>query len=67
MALHGGEDYELLFTVPPRRVRQLQRAPGFAELTAIGSIERGGRIVIVGADGCAKPLRAGGWDSFRGK
>jgi thiamine-monophosphate kinase len=67
MALHGGEDYELLFTVPPRRVRQLQRAPGFAEFTAIGEIERGGRIVIVGADGRAKPLRAGGWDSFRGK
>ncbi len=67
MALHGGEDYELLFTAPPRRAKQLQRAPGFAGLAAIGEIERGGRITLVEAGGRAKPLRAGGWDSFRGK
>jgi thiamine-monophosphate kinase len=65
LALHGGEDYELLFAVPPRRVKELRRAPGFSELAAIGEIERGSRVVIVDAGGRAKPLCPGGWDSFR--
>jgi len=67
MALHGGEDYELLFTVPRKNVRRLRSAPGFAELTAIGEIERGKRITLVGADGRAKRLDPGGWDPFRGE
>ena len=65
MALHGGDDYELLFAVPPRRVKELRQAPGFRELAAIGEIERGGRVLIVDARGRAKPLGAKGWDSFR--
>jgi thiamine-monophosphate kinase len=64
MALHGGEDYELLFTVAPRHVKRLRHAPGFAELTAIGKIERGKRITLVGADGDASRLNPGGWDPF---
>jgi thiamine-monophosphate kinase len=67
MALHGGDDYELLFTVPARRVKDLRGAPGFSELTAIGEIERGGRVVLVGTEGHTEPLRPGGWDSFRRK
>lgn len=67
MALHGGDDYELLFTVPPRRVKDLRGAPGFSELSAIGQIERGGRVVLVGNEGHTEPLRLGGWDSFRRK
>jgi thiamine-monophosphate kinase len=65
MALHGGEDYELLFTVPPRRMKELRAAPEFRELTAIGEIESGGRVTLIDAGGAAKPLRAAGWDSFR--
>jgi len=67
MALHGGDDYELLFTVPPSRAGQLQRAPGFRELTPIGEITRNKNILLVGDDGAAKPLRPGGWDPFRRK
>ena len=37
-ALHGGEDLELLFTVPPDRSRQLPRNLGGAPLTRIGQI-----------------------------
>ncbi len=67
MALHGGEDYELLFTVARKNVRRLRSAPGFGELTAIGEIERGNTITLVGADGRSERLEPGGWDPFRGK
>jgi thiamine-monophosphate kinase len=64
MALHGGDDYELLFAVPARRVRRLRSAPGSAELTAVGEVTRAKRIVLVGADGRAKQLDSGGWNPF---
>ena len=37
-ALHGGEDLELLFTVPPERSPQLPRSLGGVPLTRIGQI-----------------------------
>jgi thiamine-monophosphate kinase len=67
MALDGGDDYELLFAVPRERAKLLRKAPQFSDITAIGEIERGKRILLVGADGRAKPLKPGGWDSFRQK
>jgi len=67
MALDGGDDYELLFTVPRGRAKLLRKAPQFSDITAIGEIERGTRILLVGADGRQKPLKPGGWDSFREK
>ncbi len=53
-ALHGGEDYELLFTVPPGK-----HAP--AGTTRIGTITRGspGQVLFEG-----KPLVARGYDHF---
>lgn len=65
MALHGGEDYELLFTVPRRKAKLLSRAPGFTDVTAIGEITRAKQVMLVGADGKAKALLPRGWDSFR--
>jgi thiamine-monophosphate kinase len=65
MALHGGEDYELLFTVPARNIKKLSRAPGFFQLTAIGEITRDKRISLVSPDGRKKPLKPQGWDPFR--
>jgi len=67
MALNGGDDYELLFTVPPEHVKRLQKAPGHRDIRAIGRIERGSRVFLVGTDGRAQPLESGGWDPFRKK
>jgi thiamine-monophosphate kinase len=67
MALHGGDDYELLFTVPRRLAKRLQSAPEFGDITAIGEIERGKQILLVDSDGRAKSLKPGGWDPFREK
>src|SRR5579864_8945452 len=38
LALHGGEDYELLFTVPPAQVSRLRGAPARTSLRLIGEI-----------------------------
>lgn len=58
--LHGGEDYELLFTLPPR-VKPPAAVEGIP-LTRIGTIEAGrpGRVELFG-----RPLAALGWDHFR--
>jgi thiamine-monophosphate kinase len=65
LALHGGDDYELLLTVSPRQAKRLRRAPGFRDLTPIGEITRGKRIILLGADGAGRILKSGGWDPFR--
>jgi thiamine-monophosphate kinase len=67
MALHGGDDYELLFAVARRDVGRLRRAPGFSEIAPIGEIERGRQITLVDKDGRSKRLRPGGWDPFERK
>ncbi len=65
MALHGGDDYELLFTVPPRKIKKLSKAPGFSQLTAIGVVTRGRSITLISPDGSGKLLKSQGWDPFR--
>jgi thiamine-monophosphate kinase len=65
LALDGGEDYELLFTVPRRNVAKLRDAPGFSRLTAIGKITRERKILLADSEGRKQPLKSGGWDPFR--
>jgi len=65
MALHGGDDYGLLFTVAPRNARRLARAPEFRDLMPIGEITRGRRILLVAREGSSQPLRQRGWNPFR--
>ncbi|HVB88141.1 MAG TPA: thiamine-phosphate kinase [Candidatus Dormibacteraeota bacterium] len=67
MALHGGEDYELLFTVSRRNVSRLRQAPAFSQLTAIGEITRERKILLVDEAGQARALQPGGWDPFRAR
>ena len=64
MALHGGEDYELLFTVSPSHARKLERAPNFRTLTAIGEITKSKKIFLVNHTGKQWPLKPLGWDPF---
>jgi thiamine-monophosphate kinase len=65
LALHGGDDYGLLFTVPPEKEKLLRRAPGFRHFARIGMITRDRRIVLVHEPGRAEILRPLGWDPFR--
>jgi thiamine-monophosphate kinase len=65
LALHGGDDYELLFTVPPAKASLLPRAFGNVALTPIGKITKKRGVLVVGEDGREHHLAPGGWDPFR--
>ena len=64
MALHGGEDYELLFTVSQPHTRRLERAPNSGTLTAIGEITKSKKISLVDHAGRQLSLKPLGWDPF---
>jgi thiamine-monophosphate kinase len=66
-ALHGGEDYELLFTVPARKAPQVPRQHGGVGLHRIGVIQRSKRLLLLRADGTKHALRPEGWDHFRNR
>jgi thiamine-monophosphate kinase len=67
LALHGGDDYELLFAVPRKLATRLRRAPESAEIIEIGEITLGKQISLVDSYGRAHPLKPQGWDPFRRK
>jgi thiamine-monophosphate kinase len=62
-AMHGGEDYELLFTAPPRK-RVPSRIAG-VPITHIGHITRGRRIFLRSRSGVGYELSPRGWEHFR--
>jgi thiamine-monophosphate kinase len=64
LALHGGDDYELLFTVRPRQAGQLPSAFKGLPLSCIGEITRGSQVIAIGPGGRAGKLAPGGWDPF---
>ena len=63
LALHGGEDYELLFTVPQGK-RVPARIAGVT-LTEIGAITRSQKILLQDENGVTRRLPAKGWEHFR--
>jgi thiamine-monophosphate kinase len=65
LAIHGGEDYELLFTVPKKFSKRLPREVKGVPVTVIGEITRAKNMLLVGADGKSMPLQPKGWDPFR--
>jgi thiamine-monophosphate kinase len=62
LALHGGDDYELLFTSGAAVTSQVAGVP----VTRIGRIVRSAGMRLIGADGKRQPLQAAGWEHFRG-
>lgn len=65
-ALKGGDDYELLFTVPPGRAQRLAPiSPDGVPLTCIGEITRGRKLELVTTAGTRSVLRPRGWDHFQ--
>ena len=61
-ALHGGDDYELLFTsaaAVPSEVAGVR-------VTRIGRTTQSAGMRLIGEDGSQQPLQAGGWEHFKG-
>ncbi len=65
LALNGGEDYQLLFTLPRSSPQRLPKVLEGAKLTAIGEITRDPRVVLVDSAGRTERLPSRGWDHFR--
>jgi thiamine-monophosphate kinase len=65
LALHGGDDYELLFTVSLRKQRIIPRFWRGIPMTAIGEITEKRGLLLLGKDGQEDPLQNLGWDPFR--
>lgn len=67
LALHGGEDYELLVALPPEIVESVAEKllDRFATpLSVVGEVTESLDLVAVAADGTEAPLEARGWDHF---
>lgn len=61
LALHGGQDYELLFTSS----RPVPETIAGVKVTLIGEVVRGRRMSLVDAGGKKRELKAKGWEHFR--
>lgn len=64
LALHGGEDYQLLFTVPFDRDESVAALQDRYRVSHIGQIISGNQIYSVDHDGKRKPLAEEGYQHF---
>jgi thiamine-monophosphate kinase len=66
LALTGGDDYELVFTLPPDRDGELEDMVRRSEtaLTVIGKVESGDRVRIQRPDGSDLNISKVGWQHF---
>ena len=62
LALHGGEDYELLFTARPGK--SVPRQIAGVALTQIGQITQRRKILVLNSKGIAYELLPRGWEHF---
>lgn len=66
LALHGGEDYELLFTVPKNKAGRLPRSVDGVAITRIGEVTESREVMVADGNRRARLLEPRGWDPFRG-
>ncbi len=62
LALHGGDDYELLFTSAAAVPNQIAGV----RVTQIGHTTSSAGMRLIGPDGKKYPFRAAGWEHFKG-
>ncbi|HYG11107.1 MAG TPA: thiamine-phosphate kinase [Pyrinomonadaceae bacterium] len=65
LALHGGEDFELLFTVRPRVAARLPQRLGGVRLTRIGEVREAREGIRLSQDGRDAILHPSGFDHFK--
>lgn len=64
LALHGGEDFELLFTVAPENAARLPRKVDGVEIKRIGTIQSASEGVKISEGARTWELKPGGWMHF---
>lgn len=64
-AMNGGEDYELLFTVPLADNEKIEKLKGVTMIGYVTSPDLGAAMVT--RDGAEIPVRAQGWNAFPGQ
>jgi thiamine-monophosphate kinase len=64
-ALHGGDDYELLFTTGPKDVARIPKTIGRVPITRVGEITSQKNILLISEQGIYEALKKKGWDPFR--
>jgi thiamine-monophosphate kinase len=63
-ALSGGEDYELLFTVPQSAYEKIRNSP---DISIIGHItEKSAGMNLISRSNISHELKAQGWNSLKG-
>ena len=67
LALYGGEEYELVFTVKPDMIEEAKRVlrGTGADLIELGIVTKEKDVVYI-EDGAEKPVGKDGWEHFRG-
>jgi thiamine-monophosphate kinase len=63
LALHGGDDYELLFT----SAKTVPSNVAGVRVTRIGRTTRSAGMRLITPDGKSRALKAAGWEHFKGK
>lgn len=65
LALSGGEDYELLFTVRSKDVKSFMSMTEGTKYTPIGEVMKDRVIEVIGADGSRYLPKSSGYEHFR--
>ncbi len=65
LALHGGEDFELLFTVKPENLTKLPKRVDGIQITRIGEIKEVSDGVRIAEGSRIWNLEPGGWEHFK--
>lgn len=66
-ALHGGEDYRLLFSIPPKKIDIISRLQKKYRITYIGKMIKRKGVYLIDQRGKRKPLEIKGYQHFRKK
>jgi len=64
LALHGGEDFELLFTVKPDDISRLPRRVDGVDIKCVGTIQDASEGVKISEGSRTWELKPGGWKHF---
>ena len=63
-ALYGGEEYELLFTIPKSKIDKLIKLSKKIELTLVGEMKKEKGVFLVKPDGSKERIKKGGFRHF---